>query len=55
MFDFNKMGDMMKMAQEAKKIQAAQDEQQRRQLEALNRISRQLDDILNQLKNKGQK
>ena len=55
MFDLNKMGDMMKIAADAKKMQAQQDEQQRKQLDTLNKISRQLDDILHHLKDKGQR
>ena len=55
MFDLNKIGDMAKIAGEAKKMQAAQDEHQRKQLEMLNKISRQLEDVLTHLKNKGQK
>jgi len=55
MFDLNKLGDMAKIAGEAKKMQAVQEEAQRKHLEVLNKISRQLDDVLNHLKNKGQK
>ncbi len=55
MFDMSKLGDMARIAGEAKKMQAAQEEQQRKQLEVLNKISRQLDEVLNYLKNKGQK
>ena len=38
MFDMNKLGDMARIAGEAKKMQAAQDEHQRKQLELLNKI-----------------
>jgi hypothetical protein len=55
MFDMSKLGDMAKIAGEAKKMQAVQEEQQRKQLEVLNKISRQMDEVLNHLKNKGQK
>jgi hypothetical protein len=55
MFDLNKLGDMAKIASEAKKMQTAQEEQQRKQLDVLNKISRQMDEVLNHLKNKGQK
>ena len=52
MFDLNKLGDMAKIAGEAKKLQAVQEEQQRKQLDVLNKISRQLDEVVNLLKNK---
>ena len=45
MFDLNKLGDMAKMASEARKIQASQEQFQREQTELLKKISRQLDSI----------
>ncbi len=46
MFDFNKLGDMTKMASQAKKIQAKQEEFQGKQLQELQTISQKLDKII---------
>lgn len=46
MFDFSKLGDMAKLAQEAKEIQAKQDSFQKEQIELLKKISRQLEELL---------
>ncbi len=46
MFDFNKLGDMTKMASQAKKIQAKQEEFQEKQLQELKEISLKLDRII---------
>jgi len=50
MFDLSKLGDMTKLASEAKKLQAAQERTQREQKELLNKISRQMDEVLSILK-----
>ncbi len=50
MFDFNKLGDMTKMAGQAKKIQAKQEEFQQRQLRELKDISSKLDKVIELLK-----
>jgi hypothetical protein len=46
MFDFNKLGDMTKMASQAKKLQAKQEEFQSKQLRELKEISVKLDKII---------
>lgn len=46
MFDLNKLGDMAKLAAQAKEIQEKQDRAQREQIDLLRKISKQLDDIL---------
>lgn len=51
MFDFNKLGDMTKMASQAKKIQASQEEFQAKQLQELKGIAQKLDRIIELLKN----
>lgn len=43
---------MMKIAGEAKKMQEKQEEQARKQLELLHKISQQLDQVINLLKSK---
>ncbi len=50
MFDLSKLGDMTKLANEARKLQAEQERAQREQKELLTRISRQLDEVLSILK-----
>ena len=50
MFDLSKLGDMTKLASEAKKLQAEQERGQREQIELLKRISRQLDEVLSTLR-----
>lgn len=46
MFDFNKLGDVAKMAGQAKKIQAKQEEFQQKQLQELKNIGAKLDKII---------
>ena len=53
MFDFNKLGDLSKMASQAKELQKAQERQQNEQLEILRKISSQLDEVLSYLNKKG--
>jgi hypothetical protein len=52
MFDFNKLGDMAKLAQEAKEIQAKQDAFQREQIDLLKKISKQLEELITLTKEK---
>lgn len=50
MFDMSKIGDMAKIAGEAKKMQERQEAVQKQQAEILARISQQLDQIMTLLK-----
>ena len=50
MFDLSKLGDMTKLASQAKKMQAEQELAQREQRDLLNKISVQLDEVLSILK-----
>ncbi|MBD3263751.1 MAG: hypothetical protein GF375_01450 [Candidatus Omnitrophica bacterium] len=50
MFDFGKLGDLSKMATEAKQIQAKQERFHKEQIDLLKTISAQLQDIINLLK-----
>ena len=52
MFDFNKLGDLTKMASQAKQIQEKQENFQRQQTELLRNISSQLEEVLRLLKEK---
>ena len=52
MFDFNKLGDLSKMASQAKEIQRSQERIQNEQVELLRRISKQLEEVLELLKHK---
>lgn len=45
MFDFNKLGELAKMASQAKDIQARQEKIHGRKIELLEKISRQLERI----------
>ncbi len=53
MFDFDKLGDMSKMAKEAKEIQKQQSEFQSKQIELLKDISLKLDKLISIIKSKG--
>lgn len=53
MFDFNKLGDLSKIANQAKQVQKEQENAQRKQTEVLQRISNQLQEILTLMKEKG--
>jgi len=46
MFDFNKLGDMAKLAGEAKSMQERQERMSREQNDLLKKISAQLDDVI---------
>lgn len=46
MFDFSKLGDMAKLAQEAKEIQVKHEIFHKEQIELLKKISRQLEELL---------
>lgn len=50
--NFKDIGDMMKLANEAKKIQAEQEKMQNVQIDLLRKISATLDGILVELKKK---
>ena len=50
MFDFNKLGDMTRLASEAKKIQAQQERLQQEQTALLKKISLQLEEVISLLK-----
>ena len=50
MFDYSKLGDLSKLANQAKDIQKRQDAQGLRQIELLEKISRKLEEILLVLK-----
>ncbi|MFH1394793.1 MAG: hypothetical protein ABIH09_01390 [Candidatus Omnitrophota bacterium] len=50
MFDLNKLGDMAKMARDAKQIHTDQQKIQREQIELLRKISAQLDSVLGLLR-----
>jgi hypothetical protein len=49
---FDKLGDMAKLAQEARSIQERQDRSQREQLDILRQISGKLDQVIDLLKKK---
>jgi uncharacterized membrane protein (DUF106 family) len=52
MFDLSKLGDMAKIAGEAKNMQEKQERMAREQLEMLKKISGQLDTVVSLLKEK---
>ena len=52
MFDFSKLGDMAKIAGQAKQMQDKQDRVQREQIEVLKKISSQLNEVVDILKKK---
>ncbi|MFA5271355.1 MAG: hypothetical protein WC412_03320 [Candidatus Omnitrophota bacterium] len=51
MLDFSKLGDMAKLASEAKHIQEKQECYQREQIELLKKISKQLEELIAITKN----
>ena len=50
MFDLGKLGDLSKVASQAKDMQAKQEQAQRQQLELLKKISNQIDEVIGLLK-----
>jgi len=50
MFDLNKLGDMAKIAGEAKNMQEKQEKMSREQLEMLRKISTQMDTVISLLR-----
>ena len=52
MFDFSKLGDLSKVASEAKQIQKSQEKAQREQIDILHKISNQMDEVISLLKNR---
>lgn len=52
MFDFSKLGDLSKMAGQAKEIQEKVEAFQRQQTQLLEKISKQLEEVLSLLRNK---
>jgi hypothetical protein len=53
MFDMSKLGDISRLASQAKQVQASQEKAQREQTELLRKISEQLDSLLAFLTNGG--
>jgi len=51
MFDMSKMGDMMKLANDAKVMQREQDRNRKEQIELLNKILQQLETVVKILEN----
>lgn len=52
MFDFKDMGNMMKLANEAKAMQEKQERVVKEQIDLLKKISSQLDEVLKELRSK---
>lgn len=52
MFDLNKLGDMAKIAGEAKNMQEKQERMAREQLDMLRKISTQMDTVITLLKDR---
>jgi len=52
MFNFKDLGDMTKLAGEAKELQRAQQQAEEKKMQILNKISSQLDEILRIIKSK---
>jgi len=50
MFDLNKLGDMTKIASQARQLQEKQEATTQKQTELLEKISRQLDTVIDVLK-----
>ncbi|MFH1503856.1 MAG: hypothetical protein ABIH08_00475 [Candidatus Omnitrophota bacterium] len=50
MFDFNKLGDLSKMAGQAKQMQAKQENLAQEQIQILKKISKQLEEVTDLLK-----
>lgn len=52
MFDMSKLGDMAKIASEARQVQAKQERMAGEQLDMLKKISKQLDEVIMVLKSR---
>jgi len=52
MFNLKDLGDMSKIASQAKELQQQQQKTEEKKMQLLSRISQQLDEILEQLKRK---
>ena len=52
MFDFGKLGDMSKLASQAKTMQEKQERVQKEQIEILKKIDHKLDQVITLLKKK---
>lgn len=52
MFDLGKLGDMAKIANEAKQLQARQERMAEEQIDLLGKISKQLDKVISLLEKK---
>lgn len=50
MFDLNKLGDMSKIASQAKRMQQSTEDFQKQELELLSKISKQLEQVLTVLR-----
>ena len=50
MFDLGKLGDLSKVASQAKDMQVKQEQAQRQQLDLLKKISNQIDEVIGLLK-----
>jgi hypothetical protein len=50
MFDFSKLGDLSKVASQAKEMQGKQERAQREQTDLLKKISHQIDQVIELLK-----
>ena len=53
MFDFKNLGDMTKLASQAKELQQTQQRSEEKKMQILSKISQQLDEVLIELKKKG--
>ena len=52
MFDFKNLGDMSKIALQAKELQQAQQQSEEKKIQILAKISQQLDQVIAELKKK---
>jgi hypothetical protein len=52
MFDLKNLGDMAKLASQAKELQQAQQRTEEQKIQILSKISQQLDEILKELRKK---
>lgn len=53
MFDMKNLGDMAKLAGQAKQLQEAQQKSEQKKIEILSKISATLEEILGEMKKKG--